>query len=44
MNIKARKIPVEDFFKMPQETKFKISPNGEYISCLKPYKKRLTYL
>lgn len=41
MSNKTRKIPIEDFFKMPQETAFRISPNGEYISCLKPYKKRL---
>lgn len=41
MENKTRKIPIEDFFKMPQETEFRISPNGEYISCLKPYKKRL---
>lgn len=41
MNTKIKRIPIEDFLKMPQETLFKISPNGEYISCLKPYKKRL---
>jgi dipeptidyl aminopeptidase/acylaminoacyl peptidase len=41
MNTKVRKIAIEDFFKMPQETDFKISPNGAYISYLKPYEKRL---
>lgn len=41
MSNKTRKIPIEDFFKMPQETAFRISPNGKYITYLKPYKKRL---
>lgn len=41
MNNKARKIPLVDFFRVPQETDFKISPNGTYIACLKPYNKRL---
>lgn len=41
MNNRTRKIPIEDFLKMPQETGFKISPNGNYIACVKPYKKRL---
>lgn len=38
---RTRKIPLEDFFRMPQETGFKISPNGTYIACVKPYKRRL---
>lgn len=37
----AKKIPVEDFFKMPKEAEFKISPDGKFISYLKPYNKRL---
>ena len=31
-------IPIVDFFKTPEETGFKISPDGNYISYLKPYK------
>lgn len=38
---KAPKIPLEDFFRNPEKTNFKISPNGEYISFLAPYKDRL---
>lgn len=41
MEGKTRKIPLEDFFRTPQETGFKISPNGTYIACMKPYKRRL---
>ncbi|PAW95527.1 hypothetical protein CKK33_19275 [Mucilaginibacter sp. MD40] len=35
---KVRPIPVEVFFKTPEKTNFKISPDGNYISYLKPYK------
>ena len=38
---KIDKIPLRDFFKAPEKSIFKISPNGEYISYLKPYKDRL---
>ena len=38
---KAPKIPLEDFFRNPEKTNFKISPNGEYISFFAPYKDRL---
>jgi dipeptidyl aminopeptidase/acylaminoacyl peptidase len=31
-------IPISDFFKTPQKSFFKISPDGKYISYLKPYK------
>jgi dipeptidyl aminopeptidase/acylaminoacyl peptidase len=31
-------IPVSDFFKTPEKTLFKISPDGKYVSYLKPYK------
>jgi len=41
MNTKTRRIPIQDFLKLPEETSFQISPNGMYISCLKPYKSRL---
>ena len=33
-------IPIEDLFKIPEKTAFKISPDGDYISYLKPYKSR----
>ncbi len=36
-----RTIPIEDFFKNPEKTSFKISPDGEYIAYLQPYKNRL---
>lgn len=36
----VRQIPVRDFFKTPEETYFKLSPDGKYISYLKPYKER----
>ncbi|MCJ8211619.1 S9 family peptidase [Mucilaginibacter sp. RS28] len=35
---RVRQIPVVDFFKTPDKTLFKISPDGKYISYLKPYK------
>ncbi|MEN8194602.1 MAG: S9 family peptidase [Bacteroidota bacterium] len=34
-------IPLEDFFKNPQNTHFELSPNGEFIASLKPWKNRL---
>jgi dipeptidyl aminopeptidase/acylaminoacyl peptidase len=34
-------IPLEDFFENPQFTGFKISPDGNYISWLQPWQKRL---
>jgi dipeptidyl aminopeptidase/acylaminoacyl peptidase len=34
-------ISVESFFSKPQQTEFKLSPNGKYISYLKPYKNKL---
>ncbi|MDB5128924.1 MAG: hypothetical protein JWQ85_3156 [Mucilaginibacter sp.] len=34
----VRQIPVSDFFKTPEKSMFKISPDGKYISYLKPYK------
>ena len=36
----VRQIPVIDFFKTPEKSLFRISPNGKYISYLKPYKDR----
>jgi dipeptidyl aminopeptidase/acylaminoacyl peptidase len=35
------RIPLEDFFKNPENTNYKISPNGKYISFLSPWKSRL---
>ena len=34
----GREIPVSDFFKTPEKSFFKISPDGKYVSYLKPYK------
>lgn len=34
----VREIPVRDFFKTPEKSTFRISPDGKYISYLKPYK------
>jgi dipeptidyl aminopeptidase/acylaminoacyl peptidase len=35
---RARQIPIADFFKTPEKSAFRISPDGKYISYLKPYK------
>jgi len=37
---KAVQIPISDFFKTPQKSAFKISPDGKYISYLKPFKEK----
>ncbi len=34
-------IPLRDFFRNPEKTNFKISPDGNYISFLAPYQNRL---
>ncbi|HHE55819.1 MAG TPA: S9 family peptidase [Caldithrix abyssi] len=34
-------IPMEDFFRNPTKTSFKLSPNGDYIAFLQPWKNRL---
>ncbi len=34
-------IPMEDFFRNPTKVSFKLSPNGEYIAFLQPWKNRL---
>ncbi|MBE9667480.1 S9 family peptidase [Mucilaginibacter boryungensis] len=36
----VREIPVRDFFKTPEKSSFKISPDGKYISYLKPFKEK----
>ncbi len=38
---KAPKIAMENFFKNPEKTAFRLSPNGEYFSYLAPWEKRL---
>lgn len=38
---KAPVIPLEDFFRNPEKTAFKLSPNGDYFSYLAPYESRL---
>src|SRR6195952_1688433 len=35
---KVRQIPIIDFFKTPERSFYRISPDGKYISYLKPYK------
>lgn len=37
----ADKIPVADFFRNPDRLAYKLSPNGEYLAFLAPYKDRL---
>jgi dipeptidyl aminopeptidase/acylaminoacyl peptidase len=37
---KTTQIPIVDFFKTPEKSAFKISPDGKYVSYLKPYKER----
>jgi dipeptidyl aminopeptidase/acylaminoacyl peptidase len=38
---KAPLIPLEDFFRNPEKTTFRMSPNGEYFSYLAPWETRL---
>lgn len=38
---KAPLIPVEDFFRNPEKTAFRLSPNGEYYSYMAPFESRL---
>ena len=38
---KAPRIPLEDFFRNPEKTHFKISPNGRYISYTAPWENRM---
>jgi dipeptidyl aminopeptidase/acylaminoacyl peptidase len=37
---KVRQIPISDFFKNAEESFFRISPDGAYVSYLKPYQGR----
>src|ERR1700744_2556594 len=36
----VKQIPISDFFKNPEKSFFRLSPDGKYISYLKPYKGR----
>ena len=38
---KAPQIPLEDFFRNPEKTAFRLSPSGEYFSYLAPWESRL---
>jgi dipeptidyl aminopeptidase/acylaminoacyl peptidase len=35
---KVRQIPIADFFKNPEKSFYRLSPDGKYVSYLKPYK------
>lgn len=39
--VKAKQIPLEDFFKNPDKSGYQISPNGDYYSYMAPYKNRM---
>ena len=41
METKAPLIPMEDFFRNPEKSSFNISPNGNYIAYMKPWKTRM---
>ena len=37
----AKQIPLEDFFKNPEQTSYQISPDGDYFSFTAPYENRM---
>jgi dipeptidyl aminopeptidase/acylaminoacyl peptidase len=39
--MKAKQIPLEDFFKNPDKTAYQISPDGNYFSYTAPYESRM---
>jgi len=39
--MQARQIPLEDFFKNPEKSRYKISPDGRYYSYMAPYESRM---
>ena len=41
MQRKAPLIPMKDFFRNPEKSSFSISPNGNYIAYMKPWKTRM---
>ena len=38
---KAPEIPLEDFFKKPEKSSYRISPDGKYFSFMAPYQDRM---
>ncbi len=38
---KIKTIPLKDFFRNPEKTRYTLSPNGEYLAYLAPYKNRM---
>ncbi len=41
MNTKAPLVPMEDFFRNPEKSSFRISPDGNHIAYMKPWKNRM---
>ena len=41
MNSKSPLIPMEDFFRNPEKSSFRISPDGKHIAYMKPWKTRM---
>jgi dipeptidyl aminopeptidase/acylaminoacyl peptidase len=39
--VKAKQVPLEDFFKNPDKSGYQISPNGDYYSYMAPYESRM---
>jgi len=39
--MKAKQIPLEDFFRNPDQTSYQISPEGTYFSFMAPYEDRM---
>ncbi len=39
--MQVRQIPLEDFFKNPEKSRFQISPDGKYFSFMGPYESRM---
>lgn len=39
--VKAKQIPLENFFKNPDKSGYQISPNGEYFSFMAPFENRM---
>jgi dipeptidyl aminopeptidase/acylaminoacyl peptidase len=40
-DMSVRQIPLEDFFKNPEKSSYKISPDGKYYSYMAPYEDRM---
>lgn len=39
--MQAKQIPLEDFFKNPDKSRYRISPDGKYYSYMAPYENRM---